>query len=145
MTSKDVEVGQRLAAARLQRGLSQKAVALRASIAPSYLSRIETGKVHPTFRMALQIVKAINASIDELADPDLLAHRARGACPVSSSGRCLLDLIHSELSTSPTSNETYTPRQIQLLRRFAAWVQHAKPDRLRAMEILVEDLRGNAD
>ena len=131
-------LGQRLAAARLQRGLAQARVARDAGIAPSYLSRVETGKVHPTFRTVVQIVEAIGAGLDELAAPPAAKHRD-GPCPVTEKGQCLLDLIQA--TKDP---ESYTPREIRLLRRFGQWLKTAEPGRVRAMELILEDLTSAA-
>jgi transcriptional regulator with XRE-family HTH domain len=49
------EVGKRIATSRFQQGFSQSLVARRAGIDPSYLSRIETRKVHPTVGTAIRL------------------------------------------------------------------------------------------
>ena len=134
------DIGRRLCAARLQRGLSQGTVARLAGIGPSYLSRIENGRIQPSFRTVVRVQRALRADFEELAGPEQKS-RGRGACPVSNRGRCLLDLIRSE--TDPAAlevEESYTPRQVRLLRRMAEWVRAAPGDRLRVMEILLEDL-----
>lgn len=43
-------------------------------------------------------------------------------------------------NSRPLGAEHYTAREIRLLRRFAAWIKSARPDRIRAIEILLEDL-----
>lgn len=135
------DVGQRLHSARLQRGLSQGTVARRAGIAPSYLSRVENGKIQPTFRTLLRIVRALRADMDEIVSLEQPESERGGACPVTESGHCLLDLIHSETETRRgVRGESYTPREIRLLRRLAMWMRTVRPDRLRAMEVLLEDL-----
>lgn len=135
------EVGRRLAAARLQRGLSQGTVARLAGIAPSYLSRIENNKLQPSFRAVVRVARAMRVPFDEIAgiEPDVA--QLPGACPVSNSGRCLLDLIHGEAEVAHgLPDEAYTPRQVRMLRRFARWIHGVAPDRQRAMEILLEEL-----
>jgi transcriptional regulator with XRE-family HTH domain len=135
-----VQIGQRLRSARLQRGLSQGTVARRAGIAPSYLSRVETDSVQPTFRTVLRIHHALRADVAEILGQE--QDEREGACPVSASGHCMLDLVRSEADASRgLGDEYYTPREIRLLRRVAAWMKAVKPDRLRAMEVLFEDLR----
>lgn len=134
------QVGHRLRSARLQRGLSQGTVARRAGIAPSYLSRVETESVQPTFRTVLRIQQALKADVVELLGQE--PEQRDGACPVSTSGHCMLDLVRSETDALRAADgEYYTPREIRLLRRLAAWMKAVRPDRLRAMEILLEDLR----
>ena len=133
------EVGQRLAAARLQRGLTQGQLAEAAGLAPSYLSRVENGKVQPTFRKVMHIVDVLGADLSELVGPRKSGTRRQGPCPVTTRGRCLLDLIAAE-----TGPERYTPREVRLIRRFAQWLQRSPPNRARAMEVLLDDLTGEA-
>ena len=64
--SKSPDVGQRIAANRIRRGLSQTLVSRRTGLDPSYLSRIETGKVHPTVRTAMKIAAAMQITPGEL-------------------------------------------------------------------------------
>ncbi|MDX1387647.1 MAG: helix-turn-helix transcriptional regulator [Acidobacteriota bacterium] len=132
------EIGQRIAAARLRRGLSQGTVARRSGIAPSYLSRIENRKIQPSFKTVTRIASAMRISLAELADTELPSPRP---CPVSRGGHCLLDLIRSELEVARgVKGETYTPREVQMLSRFAAWIKSVPPDRVRAMDILLQEL-----
>jgi len=135
-------VGRRLAAARLQRGLTQKTLARDAGLAPSYLSRIENGHVRPTFETVMQIVRALDADPAEIVGPATKTTRARrhGPCPVTPGGQCLVDLIRP--AAAP---EHYTPREVRLIRRFAAWLKQAPPNRIRAMEILFTDLTQGAE
>jgi hypothetical protein len=91
----------------------------------------------------LRILRALRADLDEIVEPASLAESRRGRCPVSADGHCLLDLIRVD-SDAARDDEFYTPRQIKLLRRLAAWIQASRPDRLRAMEVLLEDLMRGA-
>jgi transcriptional regulator with XRE-family HTH domain len=135
------EIGRRLASARLRRGLSQATVARLTGVAPSYLSRIETGKVHPTFRTVTRIAAAMQMPLVEIAEPAAMALDDEQVCPVSASGQCLLDLIRAETDrVREDGAESFTPRQIALLRRFAEWLQSASPERQQAMEVLLSDL-----
>jgi len=132
---KEVDVGQRLAAARLLRGLAQAEVARRAGLAPSYLSRIENGRIQPTFPTVLRIAGVMNADVAEIVERPAPTGDTRGPCPVTRRGTCLLDLVRPE-----ADDEHYSPREVRLLRGFASWIKSAAPDRLRAMEILLEEL-----
>lgn len=139
--SRQPRIGQRLAAARLRRGRSQASVARGAGIAPSYLSRIETGKVQPTFRTLSRIARAMEMHFDELDQFDPEGHRHGVMCPITDHGHCLLDLIRADSELARTRHEEFfTVRQIRLLRRFALWLRTLPPERQRAMEILIEDL-----
>jgi transcriptional regulator with XRE-family HTH domain len=138
MTPEMPEVGRRLAAARLRRGLSQGTVARQAGIAPSYLSRLETGRVHPTFRTVVRVARTLRVDLDELvAGPS--ERFSRGACPVTREGLCVLDLIQAESHARRPGEEAFYPRHVKLLRRLADWMQDASSERLRAIEIVLEE------
>lgn len=135
-----IDLGKRIAATRAQRGLSQGLVARRAGTDPSYLSRIETGKVHPTVRTAMRIAGALRISLDDLLGPSPSDFEGRD-CPVSPGGHCLMDLIETHapdgVSTDP---DKYTPRQLRLLSRFSHVVRDADRSLLRALEVLLEQI-----
>jgi len=135
----EIDIGQRLAAGRLRRGLAQAEVARSASLAPSYLSRVESGKIRPTFATVMRIVNALGADLAEIVGPTIPKGRRKGACPVTAGGRCLLDMIGSE-----ADRDHYSPREIRLLRRFAAWIKQVEPNRVRAAELLLGDLTSDA-
>ena len=137
--STEVDIGKRIGAWRLQRGLSQGAVARRAGIDPSYLSRIESGKVHPTVRTALRVSSALRVSLDDLLGPSPPDRRER-PCPASASGSCLLDLIETRASMADPDGESYSPRQIRVLRRFMDLLRAANPGLLGALEVVVGEL-----
>lgn len=139
-STKTSDIGKRIAANRLQKGLSQATVSRRAGIDPSYLSRIETGKVHPTVRMAMRISSALRVSVQDLlgpSPPDQKDH----PCPVTSGGQCLLDLIDTGPdSESPDGRERYTPRQLRLIRKFTGLLQQGNPGLVKALEVLLAEL-----
>jgi DNA-binding XRE family transcriptional regulator len=138
------DLGRRLASARLRKGLSQVLVAKRCGLAPSYLSRIENGRIQPTFPTALRIVKALRVSIEEVLGP---AEKIGSPpeCPVSA-GRCLLELMRPDHMMATDERERcFTVREVKLLREIAHWLRTASPDRVRALEVLVGDLRKAAE
>jgi len=134
------DLGQRLAAQRSERGLSQSAVAYRAGLAASYLSRIENGKIQPTVPTAQKIAKALRVPLSELLAPSPTQQKGQG-CPVTAQGMCLIDLIdpkgefHSE-----RQGENYTSRQIRMLRRFATLLREGSPELLRGVDLVVTNL-----
>jgi transcriptional regulator with XRE-family HTH domain len=68
--SRKPDLGQRVAAHRSQLGLSQTAVAERAGLAASYLSRIENGKIFPTMPTAQKIATALPGSAERVTGTD---------------------------------------------------------------------------
>ncbi len=141
MRSKPEEThfGRRIAAARARRGHSQATVARRAGIDPSYLSRLETGRVQPTVRMALRIAGALRMPLEDLLGSTPPEKRGL-PCPVSRSGRCLMDLL--DTGTHPEAGpEAFSQRQLRLLRQFAAVLQESDLSVQRALEVLLDQIR----
>jgi transcriptional regulator with XRE-family HTH domain len=132
------EIGKRIATSRFQQGFSQSLVARRAGLDPSYLSRIENGRVHPTVGTAMRIAEALRISLADLLGPSPSGQRER-PCPVSPSGRCFLDLVDREAG-SRRGLETFSSRQIRLLGRFARLVERGDPALLRALEVLAGEI-----
>lgn len=137
-TPREPDIGKRIVANRLHRQLSQAAVSRRAGIHPSYLSRIETGRVHPTVRTASRIAAALKVTLDDLLGPTP-PERRNQPCPVSPDGSCILDLIEAGSETATSQNGRYSPRQLRLLRRFAALLQRSQPGVLKVFEVLVAE------
>ena len=133
------EVGGRILSGRLRRGLSQGTVSRLAGIHPSYLSRIETGKVHPTVRTAVRIATALHVSLDELLGPSP-AQSAEKPCPISPNGRCFMDLIESR-SGRKNQPGSYSPRQLRLMRKMATMVETGSPRMLNALEALSDEMK----
>jgi DNA-binding XRE family transcriptional regulator len=140
--SRESVLGKRIAASRLRRGLTQAIVSRRAGLDPSYWSRIETGKVHPTVRTATRIARALRLPLGELLGPSPPEEKNR-PCPVSVGGRCLLELIGagSNAGRDPRP-ERYSPRQVRLLRRFARVVQQGDQNMLKALDVLIGEISG---
>ncbi|MGH9278512.1 MAG: helix-turn-helix domain-containing protein, partial [Acidimicrobiales bacterium] len=89
MTSEDADgLGSTVRAARLSLGLSQAALARRAGISPSYLSRIEgaawlNGGPWPSDGVLRALARALNLSSTSLIER---RERARGAAPAPARG-----------------------------------------------------------
>ncbi|MCZ6650629.1 MAG: helix-turn-helix transcriptional regulator [Acidobacteria bacterium] len=126
---------------RQRRGLSQGTVSRLAGIHPSYLSRIETGKVHPTVRTAVRIATALQISLDELLGPSP-ASSADKPCPISPNGRCFIDLIESR-ARKTNKPGAYTPKQLRILRKLATLVANGSPRLLNASESLSDEMNGS--
>ena len=139
--SEPTRIGRRIASLRKRRGTSQATVSRRAGIDPSYLSRIETGRIQPTVRTAMKIARALRSPIEDLLGPTP-PQRTSLPCPVSQSGQCLMDLIDvGDPADAAGRRERYSARQLKLLKRFAALVRRNNPDILKAFEVLVTGIR----
>jgi transcriptional regulator with XRE-family HTH domain len=134
------DFGKRLVAARVSMGMSQASIARLSGIAPSYLSRIENGRIHPTVEMAARIAAALRVPLDNLVHTHAEGRR-KGACPVSRSGACMLDLARPEVGPLPRPGEEgYTPRQLRLLRKVNELIGSGSPDLIKALEVLVAQM-----
>ena len=67
--TREVAIGQRLVSWRLRQGLSQASICRRTGFTPSYLSRLENGKVQPNLRTIRRIVSALRIDVAELLGP----------------------------------------------------------------------------
>ena len=134
--------GRRIAAIRAQRGMSQGAVSRRTGIDPSYLSRLETGKVQPSVGTAMKIAAALRASPNDLFGPTHPEAKDH-PCPVSHSGKCLMDLVdRGEKALEGIEPESYTPRQFRLLRRFMRFMSQSAPEAQKALDVLIAEMLG---
>lgn len=60
--------GFNLARARERRGLSQSQLARKVEVVDNYISRIETGRAEPSFRLTLVLAKQLGVPPAELFD-----------------------------------------------------------------------------
>jgi transcriptional regulator with XRE-family HTH domain len=62
------QFGANVASAREQRGLSQSQLARKIEVVDTYISRIETGRAQPSFRLILAIANQLDTTPAELFD-----------------------------------------------------------------------------
>lgn len=143
MTGKSLngDIGPRISARRVQRGLSQGTVSRRAGMDPSYLCRIETGRISPTVKTALKIADALGCTLNDLVGP-FPADHSGGQCPVSTSGHCLMDQVTSIVHEHGDGgrHRRVSPREIRLLRQFAALIEDSDAGMLGALEALLREM-----
>ncbi|MDZ4341451.1 MAG: helix-turn-helix transcriptional regulator [Candidatus Binatia bacterium] len=134
------DVSKRILATRHRLRLSQSAVSRRAGMHPSYLSRIEKGKVHPTVQTAMRLAAALRVSLNDLLGPSPTTQTDQ-PCPVSASGHCLMDLFDAGAdSGGGRDGEIYSSQQLRLMRKFMALLRHGSPSLLTALEALVSEI-----
>jgi transcriptional regulator with XRE-family HTH domain len=139
-TSAGFQIGKRLGTLRAQRGLSQGTVSRLAGIAPSYLSKIENGRIQPTFPTLWRVVRALHADFDEVMGLDQAGPRHPG-CPISASGECLAQLIRSEAEVARDRRRIFvSTREVELLHDLLGWLKRTSPDHARALEVLLEEM-----
>lgn len=61
-----VKMGKRIAEIRKHKGITQETLAEKTGVCPQYLSRIECGKCKPSLETMVNIVNALNCTLDEV-------------------------------------------------------------------------------
>jgi transcriptional regulator with XRE-family HTH domain len=131
------DFGRRVAAWRRSLELGQGAVAQRARIKVSYLSRVEGGKINPTVKTAERIAEGLGVPLVCLLSPRSAPEREK-ACPLTYSGQCVLDLIQKGSTRGRAGGtECYSPRDLRLVRQFMALVRQGDESLLKGFEELM--------
>ena len=135
------EIGKRLGSVRAQRGLSQGTVSRLAGLAPSYLSKIENGRIQPTFPTLWRILGALHADIADVLAAQPGSPRRPPGCPISASGECLGQLIRSEAEVVRDRRRVFvSTREVKLLHDLLGWLKGTSPEHARALELLLEEV-----
>jgi transcriptional regulator with XRE-family HTH domain len=111
-----MSVGRRIRELRLESHVNQRELGEVTGLAVSYLSRVENGRLTPTLPTLKKIAGALSVPLTALFDAHATLE-AKDQCPVSLSGRCLLD--HPFVGRGHKSREgveTYSREQLEALR-----------------------------
>src|SRR3982750_4253347 len=65
------ELGPRLRAIRLRKGIGLRELARRLELSPSSISQIETGKIRPSVRTLYSLASAFGVTVDETLSADI--------------------------------------------------------------------------
>lgn len=111
-----MSVGKRILRLRLEANRTQREISEETGLAVSYLSRLENGRITPTIPTLTKIAKALRVNVTAFFGQEP-ALESGDKCPVSTSGRCVLDQLLVGRGRKPdTKWEGYTPQQLELLR-----------------------------
>ena len=111
-----MSVGRRIRELRMESHVNQRELGEVTGLAVSYLSRVENGRLTPTLPTLKKIAGALSVPLTALFDAEANLE-AKDQCPVSLSGRCLLD--HPFVGRGRESLEgveTYSREQLEALR-----------------------------
>jgi DNA-binding XRE family transcriptional regulator len=139
-------IGTRILQARNQRNISQSELSRRTGLASSYLSRIENRKIDPRPKTLGKIAQALGVPLSELFREGPVGvpfHQ----CVVTMSGTCIMDSMRSRKSkrrAAQPGSETYTPRQLQLLRMANYLIQNGSPRMLDSLDLLFSSLMSSS-
>lgn len=116
MNAPKMSVGKRILRLRLEANRTQREISEDTGLAVSYLSRLENGRITPTIPTLTKIANSLGVDVTAFFghEPPL---QTGDRCPVSSSGRCVLDQLLVGRGRRPDIHwEGYTPQQLELLR-----------------------------
>jgi len=132
-----MSIGTRVMQIRNQKGISQRELSQRSGIAGSYLSRIENRHLDPRPKTLRKIAEALGVPLAEFFQ-DRGENLAGVQCVLTTSGRCLMDMIHASRGKPPQpGTEVYTARHVQLLRLAGYLIQSGDARLLDALEVLL--------
>ncbi len=140
-----MSLGSRIRTLRLEAGLKQREVAEGARIAVSYLSRVENGRIVPGVQTLEKISEAMFLPITAFFD-DEPPLESGDRCPVSLSGRCILDQVYAGHGRRPKNGvESYTQRQLETLRLCNYLLHSGSKEIQAALSTMVRSLVALAD
>lgn len=134
-----MSVGRRIQQLRLESGITQRELGEVTGLAVSYLSRVENGRLTPTLPTLTKIAGALSVPLTALFDVTATLE-AKDTCPVSLSGRCILDHLFAGRGKRPTKGvEAYSREQLEAL-RLCNFLLHTKDKQL--LRTLLTILKG---
>lgn len=136
-----MSIGTQIIQVRNQKNMSQRQLSQRSGIASSYLSRVENRRVEPRPKTLRRIAEALEVPISELFG-ERPGASVVPQCSISVSGKCISDLLQSGRRKSPPGTESYSPRQLQLLRMAAYLIQTGDNRLLDTLDVLLAALLG---
>jgi transcriptional regulator with XRE-family HTH domain len=133
-----MSIGTRLIQLRNERGLTQQQLSDLTGLAASYLSRIENRHLEPRPHTLRKIAAALAVPVSEIFQerPNQLGTLQ---CLITSSGSCVMNLLRSKHGQH-AAPESYTPRQLQLLRMANYLIQTADKRVLDSLDVLLAAL-----
>lgn len=136
----ELSVGKRILRLRLEGKRTQRDISEETGLAVSYLSRLENGRITPTIPTLSKIARAMGVDVTAFFDKEPRLDSGEN-CPVSSSGRCVLDQLLVGRGRRPRTRwEGYTPRQLELLRLCDFLIHSGDKEVLSSLSTVMEAL-----
>jgi transcriptional regulator with XRE-family HTH domain len=135
-----MSIGKTVQWARLQAKKTQQELAESTGLAVSYLSRLENDRIAPTVRTLRKIAGALKLPMSSLFEPEPVLEAA-DRCPVSLSGKCILDQVFAGRGIDPKKSvESYSPQQLEALRLCNFLLHTQDKDLLRTLIVMLRSL-----
>ncbi len=135
-----MSLGRKILQLRVDAGKTQREISEVTGLAISYISRLENGRINPSVRTLDKISEALSVQVSSFFDGES-ALETGDRCPVSPSGRCILDQPFVNRGRKPKSElECYSPEQLKALRMCSLLLQTGRPQIVRSLNTLIESL-----
>ncbi|MBI4444796.1 MAG: helix-turn-helix transcriptional regulator [Acidobacteria bacterium] len=135
-----MSLGKRILRVRLDCRRTQAEISQLTGIAVSYLSRLENNWINPSVGTLKKIAEALEVPISAFFDNELMLE-GNDRCPVSLSGRCVLDQLHVARGRKPTRIvESYSNEQLEVLRMCNFLLQHGNRRVVTSLRTLIQSL-----
>ena len=134
-----MSIGTRIIQLRNQKGMTQKGMSERTGLAGSYLSRIENRHLEPRPQTLRKIAAALDVPVSELFQ-ERSAKLGTLQCVITTTGHCVMDLLRSSRKPGESHLESYSPRQLQLLRMANYLIQTGDARLLDSLDLLLDAL-----
>lgn len=135
-----MSVGSNIRQLRSESHITLRELGAVTGLAVSYLSRVENGRLTPTLPTLNRIADALSVPLTALLDVGETLE-AKDQCPVSLSGRCILDHPFVGRGRKPTEGvETYSREQLEALRLCNFLLHSGDKELLRALLTMLKAL-----
>lgn len=111
-----MSVGRRIRQLRLKTKKTQREISESTGLAVSYLSRLENGRITPSVRTLTKLSGALGVPVTSFFDSERVLEQG-DRCPVSLSGRCILEHAFVGRGRRPNTPEPYSQKQLEILRQ----------------------------
>ncbi len=133
-------LGKRILELRLKSKRTQQQVSELTGLAVSYLSRLDNDRMSPSIRTLTKISEALHVPLTSFFD-DKPVLEAQDRCPVSLSGRCILDQLFVGQGRRPKTNlESYSPQQLEILRACNFLLHKGDKETVTMLSLLMKSL-----
>ncbi len=135
-----MKLGKKILELRLKSKRTQQQVSELTGLAVSYLSRLENDRMSPSIRTLTKISEALHVPLTSFFD-DKPVLEAQDRCPVSLSGRCILDQLFVGQGRRPETNlESYSPQQLEILRACNFLLHKGDKETVTMLSLLMKSL-----
>ncbi|HUU14920.1 MAG TPA: helix-turn-helix transcriptional regulator [Terriglobia bacterium] len=135
-----MSIGTRIIQIRNQKNMTQRQLSERTGIAGSYLSRIENRRLEAGPKTLRKIAEALGVPLGELFQESPTAH-SLSQCVITASGNCIMEMLENrQRKGAHAGTESYSPRQLKLLRMANYLIQSGNSRILDTLDLLLSAL-----